>query len=339
MKILGIETSCDETAASVVENATVVLSNVVRSQIHLHKKYGGVVPEIASRDHLKHINRIVEEALAAASLKKGTHIDGVAVTRGPGLIGSLLVGVTFAKGYAYSHNIPVCGVNHIESHLYSVFLNNKGACPQYPYLGPVVSGGHSSLFKVTSRGKHTLVGSTRDDAAGEAFDKVAKILGLGYPGGPVIDKLAKNGNPKAINFPRGMAKQDTLDFSFSGLKTAVLYYKKGFGKYAYNRDDISLADLVASFQEAVVDALLQKTFSAAHTYRLGSIVVGGGVSLNSRLREKFMAKAKTTGIEVFFPHPSFCADNAAMIAGLGYFALSKSQRKDYTFDADPTLKL
>ncbi|HRZ86190.1 MAG TPA: tRNA (adenosine(37)-N6)-threonylcarbamoyltransferase complex transferase subunit TsaD [bacterium] len=339
MNILGIETSCDETSAAVVADGRQILSHVVLSQIDVHRRYGGVVPELASRNHLSEIDRVAAEALRKASATDPSAIDGVAVTHGPGLIGSLLVGVTFAKGYACARRLPLCGVNHIEAHLYAAFLSGRDDVPAYPYVGLVVSGGHTSLFKVDGIGRYALLGATRDDAAGEAFDKVAKLLELGYPGGPQIDRLARQGNPKAVAFPRGMSRRQTLDFSFSGLKTAVLYYKKGFGQYAVSGKELSVADLAASFQEAVVDALCKKTFRAAQHHRVRDIVVGGGVSLNSRLREKFSADAAATGIRVHFPQPALCGDNAAMIAGLGYFKLSKMRETDYNFDAEPYLKL
>jgi len=339
MVILGIETSCDETSAAVVEGGRRVISNVILSQIDIHKRFGGVVPELASRNHLAAIDGVVREALDRSAVQGGSRIDGVAVTRGPGLIGSLLVGVTFAKGFASARGLPLCGINHIEAHLFGAFLGDAPVQPEYPYIGLVVSGGHTSLYKVRGIGDYTLLGATRDDAAGEAFDKVAKLLDLGYPGGPVIDRLARQGNPRAVQFPRGMSRRQSFDFSFSGLKTAVLYYKKGFGQFALRGSRISLADLAASFQEAVVDALLKKTFRAAEKYALQDIVVGGGVSLNSRLREKFVRKGAETKIRVHFPGPSLCADNAAMIAGLGYFKLSKFSETDYNFDAEPYLKL
>jgi N6-L-threonylcarbamoyladenine synthase len=322
-----------------VEDGRRVLSNVILSQIDIHKRFGGVVPELASRNHLAAIDGVVREALHGAAAQGAQEIDGVAVTRGPGLIGSLLVGVTFAKGFAWARGLPLCGVNHIEAHLFSSFLGEETARPAYPHIGLVVSGGHTSLFKVDGVGRYTLLGATRDDAAGEAFDKVAKLLDLGYPGGPAIDRLARQGNPRAVQFPRGMSRRPSFDFSFSGLKTAVLYYKKGFGRFFINGPDISPADLAASFQEAVVDTLLKKTFRAAEKYGIRDIVVGGGVSLNSRLREKFLKKAGEEEARVYFPGPSLCADNAAMIAGLGYFKLSKLRETDYNFDAQPYLKL
>jgi N6-L-threonylcarbamoyladenine synthase len=319
MLVLGIESSCDETAASVVACGK-MMSNVVASQIKDHSKYGGVVPEIASRKHIEAINPVIMEALADAhvTLKE---IEGIAVTRGPGLIGSLLIGLSTAKALAYALNIPLVGVNHLEGHIAASFLADQP--PAFPFAALVVSGGHTNVYLVNNYHDFHLLGQTRDDAAGEAFDKAAKLLNLGYPGGVVIDKMAKQGNPQAIAFPRAM--KDSPDFSFSGLKTSLLTMLKKRGR---NFTEDELPDVVASYQEAIVDVLVEKTIRAAQDNGINRIVVCGGVAANGRLREKFTAVADASKkIELFIPPIILCTDNAAMIAAIGEIML-KNGRSD-----------
>ena len=309
MLILAIESSCDETAAAIMENDQRLLANVINSQIDLHGKYGGVVPELASRKHLEDIYPVVDRALHEAGVTLD-QIDGLAVTQGPGLIGSLLVGLSFAKALSLVQKIPYVGVDHMAGHLFSVFLGEKK--PTFPYIALIASGGHSSIFLVTDHFQYTVQGRTRDDAAGEAFDKVAKILGLSYPGGPIISELSQKGDPAAVKFPRSWLGPDSLDFSFSGIKTSVANYVK------QNKKAISTADVCASFQEAVVDVLAGKTVKAARKFAVKNIVVAGGVAANPRLREVMKNKGMKEGFEVFMPPKKFCTDNAAMIALAGY---------------------
>ncbi len=310
--LLAIETSCDETAAAVVQNGKNLLSNVVASQIEIHSKYGGVVPELASRHHLEAIVPTVSEALDEAGVTM-SDIDGIAVTQGPGLVGSLLVGFSFAKAMAEACDIKLTGVNHIQAHLFSIFLGEDQ--PDFPFLGLVVSGGHTSLYMVKSFFSLELIGQTRDDAAGEAFDKVAKILGLAYPGGPVIGQLAEKGNPEAFSLPRAKLPKTPYDFSFSGLKTAVLTLVK---KLSSEPSEIPIPDICASFQEAVVDVLVEKSIKAAQDFNLKSIVIAGGVAANSRLRQKMTAACQSKGIASYFPPVELCMDNAAMIGIVGH---------------------
>lgn len=310
MRVLGIETSCDETAAAVVEDGTRVLSDVVVSQIELHRVWGGVVPEIASRNHVLQVMPVVDEALDRAGLGLDD-IDLVAVTSGPGLIGALLVGVQAAKALAYGSGKPVVGVNHLEGHLLAIRLAEEA--PEPPFLGLIVSGGHTSLYAVEDYGNYRLLGATLDDAAGEAFDKVAKLLGLPYPGGVEIDRLAKGGDPKAIRFPRGLTRKPSLDFSFSGLKTSVLYHVRDHGI----PEGQALADLCASVQEAIADVLTQKALRAVREAGLSRLVLCGGVAANSRLRELAAERAAEQGVEVFLPPKRLCTDNGAMIAVAG----------------------
>jgi tRNA N6-adenosine threonylcarbamoyltransferase len=311
MIILGIESSCDDTSAAVLKDGKEILSNIVSSQTDFHKKYGGVVPEIASRKHLENIQPVIKESIDVAGIKL-SDIDGIAVTQGPGLVGSLLVGINFAKAFAYTLKLPLVGINHLEGHLLSPFLDHNAV---FPNVTLIVSGGHTSLYYVSGFDKYKLLGRTRDDAAGEAFDKVAKLLGLGYPGGVIIDKLSKKGNPAAIPFPRPMLHDGSFDFSFSGLKTAVLYYVMQISENTLT--DEAINDIVASFQEAVVDILVKKTVSAALKHHVQAIAVSGGVASNSLLRCKMKTSADAKKIAVLVPSPAFCTDNAAMIALAG----------------------
>ncbi|MCX5886186.1 MAG: tRNA (adenosine(37)-N6)-threonylcarbamoyltransferase complex transferase subunit TsaD [Proteobacteria bacterium] len=317
MLVLGIESSCDETAAAVVRNGKEILSSVVASQIPFHEKYGGVVPEIASRKHLETMTPVIREALGTAGIPLHD-IQGIAVTQGPGLVGSLLVGISVAKAIAYVCGLPMIGVNHLEGHISAVILENS--VPEFPFIALVVSGGHTSLYEVKEWGRYRLLGATRDDAAGEAFDKVAKLLNLGYPGGGVIDRLSREGRADAFPFPRALNTKYSFDFSFSGLKTAVLNHLISRPSPP-QRDEIP--DIVASFQEAVVDVLVEKTFRAAESLDYHSIVVSGGVAANSRLRKKMQERGDREGIAILIPPSSLCTDNAAMIAAAGNHYLEK----------------
>jgi N6-L-threonylcarbamoyladenine synthase len=339
MNVLGIETSCDETAASVVGDG-LVKSNIISSQL-VHSKYGGVVPELASRAHIRLIMEIVDEALVHAGTSK-QELDGIAVTQGPGLVGALLVGLNFAKAMAYGLKIPFAGVNHMEGHLYSNFLSEHK--PSYPFLSLIVSGGHSMVVHVTSPSRHRLLGQTRDDAAGEAFDKVAKMLGLGYPGGPLIDRLAVNGNPEAITFPRSYLEEGTFDFSFSGIKTSVLYYLKRHGLLDSEMSKSSaegqhLADICASFQTAIVDVLVAKTMAAAAQCDVRDITLAGGVSANSLLRRKMREEVDKKNYRLFYPPLEYCMDNAAMIAYVGWMKLTDGIKSDFELRAVANLQL
>ncbi|MCD6581850.1 MAG: tRNA (adenosine(37)-N6)-threonylcarbamoyltransferase complex transferase subunit TsaD [Desulfuromusa sp.] len=316
MLLLCLESSCDETAAAVVRDGQQVLSNIIASQVDLHAVYGGVVPELASRRHLEVINPLVEEALTKAGIIQ-EDLQGIVVTRGPGLVGALLVGLSFAKAYAYALDIPLIGVHHIEGHIQAIQLEAK---VEYPFLGVAVSGGHTHLYRVDGIGRYRLLGRTVDDAAGEAFDKVAKMMGLGYPGGPVIDKLAAAGDDGGIVFPRPMLKKNNLDFSFSGVKTAVLNY---LHRLEEPPDTLKISQIAGAFQTAVVDVITQKALRAADSEDLNRIVVAGGVACNSGLRKRFAELAVANGLQVFFPTPILCADNAAMLAVAGDFYLSQ----------------
>lgn len=307
MLILGIDTSCDDTAAAIVEDGVRIVSNVVSNQNEIHKKYGGIVPELASRRHVEMIIPVVNEALANAKAVFGD-IDAIAVTHGPGLIGSLLVGVCFAKSLSLAHKIPIVAVNHLEGHICSHYLENK---PVFPFLALVVSGGHTSIYKVTGTCNYKEIGRTRDDAAGEAYDKVAKLLGYGYPGGPIIDGLAAIGNPHSVKFPRSFLK-DCNDFSFSGLKTAVLTYVR-------KNPEASKEDIAASFQAAVIDVLVGRSIEVAKKHGISRIALSGGVSANKGLRNAMKEKTSEAGLEIFLPSISLCTDNAAMIASAGYY--------------------
>ena len=333
MKVLGIETSCDETAAAVVEDGRRALSDVVATQIELHRKWGGVVPELASRNHVMQVLPVVDEALAKAGVGPDA-LDGIAVTSGPGLVGALLVGVQVAKALSLSWEKPLVGVNHLEGHLLASFLSERP--PAFPFLGLVVSGGHTSLYAAEDFGRYRLLGATRDDAAGEAFDKGAKLLGLPYPGGVAIDQLSKQGDPRAVRFPRAIVRGSELDFSFSGLKTALLHHVKRHGV----PDGQGLADLCASYQEAIVGALVHKLFRAARSLQRERIVLSGGVAANGRLRAAVAERAaEYEGVEVFLPPPKLCTDNAAMIAVAGTQALLRGERQGLHLDADAGWRL
>ena len=325
MLVLGIESSCDETAAAVLQDGRKLLSNVIASQIRIHEKYGGVVPEIASRKHVEAIVPVVLEALEKAGVPLEA-IGGIAVTRGPGLVGSLLVGLSMAKALALARNIPFVGVNHLEGHVASAFLAEDR--PAFPFIALVVSGGHTNLYLVRDFDDLRLMGQTRDDAAGEAFDKAAKLLDIGYPGGVVIDRLARSGNPQALAFPRSM--RDSLEFSFSGVKTSLLTYMKKRERPPVAEE---IPDIVASYQEAIVDVLVEKTLRAAEMQSIGQVAVVGGVAANSRLRARFLEDARARGIRVFIPPPVFCTDNAAMIAVVGHHALARGRRDPYDLNA------
>jgi|WetSurMetagenome_2_1015567.scaffolds.fasta_scaffold21095_5 N6-L-threonylcarbamoyladenine synthase len=334
MVVLGIETSCDETSAAVLDEG-IVRSNVISSQL-VHARYGGVVPELASRAHQRMIVEVVEEALARAGVSK-TGIDGVAATHGPGLAGALLVGLSFAKALAFGLQRPFVAVNHMEGHLYSNFLTPPQ--PPYPFLSLIVSGGHTMLVHVRAPFRHTVLGQTRDDAAGEAFDKVAKMLGLGYPGGPVIDRMAREGNPAAVRFPRSFMGDGSHDFSFSGVKTAVLYYLRDNGMPSGAGGSTSVADLAASFQEAVVDVLVEKTFAAAEKLGVRCLTVAGGVSANSQLRSRMAERAERRGMQLSFPPMQYCMDNGAMIALVGWMRLAAGEISPLETPAVPNLGL
>lgn len=324
MKILAIETSCDETSASVLENGKKVLSNVISSQIPIHAKYNGVVPELASRAHIKNVNIVLEEALNNAGISFENfdkEIDYITCTYGPGLAGSLLVGLMCAKTLSYIYNKPLIPINHIEGHIFSATIENDNLKP--PFLSLVISGGHTELVIVKDYGKYQFLGGTRDDACGEAFDKVAKILGLPYPGGPVIDKLAQQGDCDAVNFTRPLLK-GTWDFSFSGIKTAVLNYSKKVDI----KNQKTINDICASFRMAVAQTLIYKSFEAAKKYSLNSIVLGGGVSCNSLIRELFKKEGKKNKVKIFIPSPIFCTDNAAMIAKVAYYKVLAKKIKN-----------
>jgi N6-L-threonylcarbamoyladenine synthase len=328
-RILGIETSCDETAAAVVENGTTILSNVIASQTDLHAQYGGVFPEVASRKHIEVIYAVIQQALAEAHLGFDD-LDAVAVTRGPGLVGSLLVGVNAAKGIALARNKPLIGVNHIEGHIYSLWLTEIAPQITFPVLTLVVSGGHTELYLMTDHGKYEHLGGTLDDAAGEAFDKVGRLLGLPFPGGPAIDKAAREGNPQAFPFPRAVLG-DGYNFSFSGLKTAVLREVQKFAP-----DRLPVADLAASFQAAVVDVLVTKTNAAAIAHHVTAVHLAGGVSANRGLRQ---AMKERLAVPVYYPSPILCTDNAAMIAAAGYQQFLRGEFSPLHLDVTPSLQL
>jgi tRNA N6-adenosine threonylcarbamoyltransferase len=372
LRILGIESSCDETAAAVVTDGREILSSVVASQIDVHRKYGGVVPELASREHLRQIVPVVREALAQAGIKLAD-VDAIGVTQGPGLVGALLVGITYGKTLAGALRKPLVAVNHLEGHVHAVFLeaHKTGRQPKLPAVCLIVSGGHTVLYEVKRENgaegdvsgllRYRKIGQTRDDAAGEAYDKVAKLLGLGYPGGPIIDRLAKaaNGAPTPVKFGPTKTRGNRLDFSFSGLKTAVLYHVREHAEYgpeirrreeAIERGERKFEELlplcspqtlglVREFQNAVVRDLVERTMAAAEELSAGSVLVSGGVAANSQLRETFEERAKRAGIEVYFPSRALSTDNAAMIAAAAYARLRAGIVADATLNADPSLSL
>ncbi len=331
--ILGIESSCDETAASVVRNGREVLSNVISSQIALHTLYGGVVPEIASRKHIEKINVVIEQALSEAQMTLDD-LDAIGVTYGPGLVGALLVGVSEAKAIAYAKNLPLIGVHHIEGHISANYIENKDLEPPFACL--VVSGGHTHLVIVKDYGKYEIVGRTRDDAAGEAFDKVARAIGLGYPGGPKIDRVSKEGNPDAIVFPRAKVADSAYDFSFSGLKSAVLNYLNGC---KMKNIPIVQADVAASFQKAVVDVLVDHAMHAVEEYGFKKFAIAGGVASNSALRAAMEEACRKRGVAFYHPSPVFCTDNAAMIGSAAYYEYLAGTRSGWDLNAVPNLKL
>lgn len=331
--ILGIESSCDETAAAVVKNGREILSNVINTQIDIHKKFGGVVPEVASRNHIQNIDPVIDEALNKADVSFDD-IDAIAVTYGPGLIGALLVGVSAAKAIAFALDKPLIPVHHIKGHICANFVAHKELEP--PFICLVASGGHSHIVEVESYTSCRILGRTRDDAAGEAFDKVARVLGLGYPGGPLVDKLAKEGSPNAVSFPRVNMAGGSLDFSFSGVKTAVINY---LHKLEQNGETYNKADIAASFQEAVVDVLCAHTIEAAKQTGSGIIALAGGVASNSALREKMSREAEKFGIKTIYPPPVLCTDNAVMIACAGYYGYLNGDRADMTLNAAANLDL
>jgi tRNA N6-adenosine threonylcarbamoyltransferase len=330
MIILGIDTSCDDTSAAVVEDGRRALSNVVQSQVKLHHPYGGVVPELASREHIKNISPVVDAALSHAGMQ-WKDLDGIAATVGPGLVGSLLVGLYFAKALAYAQGLPLVAVNHLEGHILSIFLEDE--VPGFPFVSMTVSGGHTSLYHVMGYGRYALLGQTLDDAAGEAFDKVAKLLGLGYPGGAVIERTAVGGARDRIRFPKAYLSSDSLDFSFSGVKTAVALYMKRWYSNEGARSEATLSDVAASFQESVVSVLCDKLLKAAEITGVSTLVVAGGVACNGRLRARLEEVASERRIRIFFPRPVYCTDNGAMIAAAAFHRLMAGQRAEMSVDA------
>ena len=336
--ILGIETSCDETAAAVVADGREVISNVIYTQIPTHTLYGGVVPEIASREHVLKINQVIKKAMEDAKLD-WKDLTAIAVTYGPGLVGPLLIGVSTAKALAYAKGIPLVGVNHIEGHICANYLSeSEGADPieSLPYMCLVASGGHSHIVRVDDYTKYTIIGRTHDDAAGEAFDKVARAIGLGYPGGPKVDKLAREGNPEGIAFPRASVGDSPYDFSFSGIKSAVLNYLNGA---EMKGEEVNKADVAASFQQAVVDVLADHTIQAALDHGVKTVALAGGVAANSLLRETMKERAEAKGLTFNCPELIYCTDNGAMIASAGYFEYEAGRRADLYLNAVPNLKI
>ncbi|MCI8354068.1 MAG: tRNA (adenosine(37)-N6)-threonylcarbamoyltransferase complex transferase subunit TsaD [Lachnospiraceae bacterium] len=331
--ILAVESSCDETAAAVVRNGREVLSNIIYSQIALHEEYGGVVPEIASRKHIEKIDQVVSQALLQAD-RELEEMDAIAVTYGPGLVGALLVGVSFAKSMSFASGIPLIGVHHIEGHISANYIENRDLEP--PFICLVVSGGHSHLLVVKDYGEYEILGKTRDDAAGEAFDKVARAIGLGYPGGPKIDKISKEGNPDAIYFPRARVAQSEYDFSFSGLKSAVLNH---LNSCRMKGEEVSRADVAASFQKAVTDVLVEHSMHAVSQLGYSRFAIAGGVASNSALRSAFEKACREAGIAFYHPSPVFCTDNAAMIGTAAYYEYRRGVRHGFDLNAVPNLKL
>ncbi|MEP6973127.1 MAG: tRNA (adenosine(37)-N6)-threonylcarbamoyltransferase complex transferase subunit TsaD [Actinomycetota bacterium] len=333
MITLGIETSCDETAVAVVEDGFAVRSNLIAAQVHLHERFGGVVPEVAARAHVEALNPLMAEALEAAGIGFGD-IDGVAVTVGPGLVGALLVGMAAGKAVSLATGAALIGINHLEGHIWANFLTHGS--PEPPFIALVVSGGHTMIVHMPELFHYEVLGQTLDDAAGEAFDKVARLMGLGFPGGPALDKMSGDGNPDAIRFPRSMERSGDFDFSMSGLKTAVLRYVKAERAAGH---DIDLPDLAASFQEAIVDVQVQKTLEAAAVLDVGTVLLGGGVVANTRLRERMERDGGAAGLRVLFPPLELCTDNAAMIACVGAARLARGERTSLDIGADPNLGL
>lgn len=333
IRILAIESSCDETAAAVVENGRKVLSNIISSQIDLHKLYGGVVPEIASRKHIEKINQVIEEALKEAEMDLDD-VDAIGVTYGPGLVGPLLVGVAEAKAISFAKDLPLVGVHHIEGHIAANYIENPDLEP--PFLCLVVSGGHTHLVIVKDYGSFQILGQTRDDAAGEAFDKVARAIGLGYPGGPKIDKLAREGNEHAMDFPKAKIDGSPYDFSFSGVKSAVLNH---LNKCRMTGEEIITADVAASFQKCVVEVLVEHAMLAAKDYHMDKLAIAGGVASNSGLREAMEKACRENGIKFYHPSPIFCTDNAAMIGSAAYYEFKKGVRHGWDLNAVPNLRL
>ncbi|MEE1078413.1 MAG: tRNA (adenosine(37)-N6)-threonylcarbamoyltransferase complex transferase subunit TsaD [Agathobacter sp.] len=333
IRILAIESSCDETAAAVVVNGRKMCSNVISSQIDLHTLYGGVVPEIASRKHIEKINQVIEEALREADTTL-EEIDAIAVTYGPGLVGALLVGVAEAKALAYAAKKPLLGIHHIEGHISANYIENPDLEP--PFLCLVVSGGHTHLVRVADYGKYEILGRTRDDAAGEAFDKVARAIGLGYPGGPKIEKISHEGNPEAISFPRAKLGDDVYDFSFSGLKSAVLNYLNGA---KMKGEEICQADVAASFQKAVSDVLVENAAKAIDQYKMDKFAIAGGVASNGTIRKAMEEMCKEKGVKFYHPSPILCTDNAVMIGAAAYYDYLNGKRDGWDLNAVPNLKL
>jgi N6-L-threonylcarbamoyladenine synthase len=329
MIILGIDTSCDDTSAAVLADGRIVLSNIINSQIKLHHVYGGVVPELASREHIRNIAPVVDEALSKAGIGMD-RLDGIAVTVGPGLIGSLLVGLYYAKGLAMATKIPIVGVNHLEGHVLSTLL--EADPPEFPFVALTVSGGHTSLYHVKGLGQYAPMGQTLDDAAGEAYDKIAKILGLGYPGGAVIESLASTGDKDKINFPRAQISPDSLAFSFSGLKTAVSMYINKWKQNEKQQAEVRKEDIAASFQEAVIDVLAQKFLKAAEYANVNTLVLAGGVACNKALRQRLTLDTDAKGMKLYYPRPSYCTDNGAMIALTGHYRILRGERQDHADD-------
>lgn len=330
---LAIETSCDETSVAVVENGRWVLSNIISSQIDIHKRFGGVVPEVASRKHIESISYVVKEALEEAG-KTFQDIDHVGVTYGPGLVGALLVGLSYAKGLAFARGIPLNGVNHIEGHIYANFIEDKDLKP--PFISLIVSGGHSHLVYVEDYGVYEVLGKTRDDAAGEAFDKIARALDLGYPGGPEIDRLAEGGDPKALDFPRAYLEEGTYDFSFSGLKSAALNY---INQQKMKNREIPLADMAASYQQAIIEVLVEKSLGCAKEKNMDKIVLAGGVAANRGLRALLKRRGEEEGIKIQYPSLTLCTDNAAMIGSVAYYQYIKGNHSPLNLNGVPNLKI
>lgn len=331
--ILAIESSCDETAVAILKNGREVLSNIISSQIKIHEAFGGVVPEIASRHHLDNINSVIDEALKEADISF-EDIDAIGVTYGPGLVGALLVGISAAKALSFALDIPLIGVHHIEGHICANYIAHKELEP--PFLGLVLSGGHTHIVDVEDYQKYRVLGRTRDDAVGEAYDKVARVLGLGYPGGPKIDEIAKEGNDKAIDFPRTYLEKGSLDFSFSGIKTAVLNY---VNSQKQKNNEIHIEDVAASFQKAVVEVIVNKAIEASKREKRNKIVVAGGVAANSSIRETLTKRAREENIEIYFPPIDMCTDNAAMIGCSAYYNYREGKIHTLSLDAYPNLKL